>query len=244
MDPLQDKNSGATAGGGTPPAVASNAAGGLPGNAPVPVPASKSMPLFGGKRGGKARADGLTPGSPEALAADKKKDRERKQRDREAAAKVALPPPLPPATSPPPGQQPAPVPGQQPGPASPPVEPIIPWTPDLLRPLVEVLVDENEKTRVEEGAALAKEGGLPPQVCEAVGQSFKYHAAVKTSYKLAAPAVAADVANQLGISAKYSNATVLLTALVTDRIHKRRQMAKLEKLILAAKKPKEEEKKK
>ena len=44
-----------------------------------PVPAKPSVAAFGGLRGGRKRADGLVPGSPEAHEADKAKDAERKR---------------------------------------------------------------------------------------------------------------------------------------------------------------------
>ena len=64
-----------------------------PGHSPV------SPALFGGKRGGKSRTDGLVPGSEAAKEADRIKDRERKAASR-AAEKTANPPPLPAAAAP------------------------------------------------------------------------------------------------------------------------------------------------
>jgi hypothetical protein len=71
-----------------------NSAPGQP--AIVSAPASKSVPLFGGHRGGgKKRADGLPAGSPAAIEADRGKNAKR-MRDKRAAEKLAsLPPPLP-----------------------------------------------------------------------------------------------------------------------------------------------------
>ena len=57
-----------------------------------------SPALFGGKRGGKSRADGLVPGSEAAKEADRRKDAERKAAAR-AAEKATNPPPLPPAAA-------------------------------------------------------------------------------------------------------------------------------------------------
>ena len=54
--------------------------------------------LFGGLRGGRKRKDGLVPGSPEALAADREKDAERKRLARERD-RLANPAPLPPASA-------------------------------------------------------------------------------------------------------------------------------------------------
>jgi|GEM_PF-2411467 len=64
--------------------------------APVAAPAAQSVPLFGGHRGGgKKRLDGLPAGSPAAIAADKAKDRERKNAANALKKVATLPPPLP-----------------------------------------------------------------------------------------------------------------------------------------------------
>ena len=78
-----------------PPTYGDLAAAALP-PAAVAVPAGQSVPLFGGHRGGgKKRADGLVAGSPEAEAADRKKDRDRKNASNAAKRAAKLPPPLP-----------------------------------------------------------------------------------------------------------------------------------------------------
>ncbi len=80
------------------PAVAAGSQSSAAVGQPV-APVSKPPALFGGhKGGGKKRADGLIAGSPEAIAADKAKDAERKRLDRAAKKAAALPPPLPSAT--------------------------------------------------------------------------------------------------------------------------------------------------
>jgi hypothetical protein len=60
-----------------------------PGSNPAPaapVSAWQSIPKYGGHRGGhKRRKDGLCAGSPEAIAADRAKDADRKRRVRAAA---------------------------------------------------------------------------------------------------------------------------------------------------------------
>ena len=62
-------------------------------------PAAKvTAPLFGGFRGGRKRKDGLAPGSPEAIEADREKDRVRKERQR---SRQVEPPALPAAGGPP-----------------------------------------------------------------------------------------------------------------------------------------------
>lgn len=62
----------------------------------VAAAAGSAPALFGGHRGGgKKRADGLVAGSPEAVEADKKKDRDRKNLANAAKRSAPLPPPLP-----------------------------------------------------------------------------------------------------------------------------------------------------
>ena len=83
----------AAAAGKTPPPVAVKPA--APAVAVV-APASQPPAAFGGHRGGgKKRLDGLPAGSPEAIEADKAKDRERKRLANEKKKVASLPPPLP-----------------------------------------------------------------------------------------------------------------------------------------------------
>src|SRR4051812_5498640 len=141
MDP-EKKDSGANPGTGAPQPIPTAT---LPGPAqPVPLAASaqQSVPKFGGNRGGKARTDGLAPGSPEALEADKKKDRERKQAARKTIS-VAEPPALPAAgqkgvysVPPSPGSA---VPGTS-GPVAQAAPAPVPWQPETLKPLFDQLV--------------------------------------------------------------------------------------------------------
>jgi hypothetical protein len=90
-----------TAGGATPPKPPTNPAlenGAIEGQAaPVVGPSPPKMHIFGGNRGGKKRDDGLPPGSPEAIAADKKKDAARKVAERAAARAAEVPAALPPS---------------------------------------------------------------------------------------------------------------------------------------------------
>ena len=69
------KNDPAPVAGGTVQTPAANVGSG---NSPKP-----RVELFGGLRGGRKRKDGLVPGSPEALAADREKDAARKREARE-----------------------------------------------------------------------------------------------------------------------------------------------------------------
>lgn len=84
--------------GGKTPAAAAPPVAAAPAVQPVVVaaPAAQSVPLFGGHRGGgKKRADGLPAGSPEAIAADKEKNRLRMAQKRAETKVSPLPPALP-----------------------------------------------------------------------------------------------------------------------------------------------------
>ncbi len=122
-----------------------------------PAPGAKvTAPLFGGYRGGRKRKDGLVPGSPEALAADREKDRLRKERQREREGAAAEPPPLPGvagAAPPPPG-------AVDPGAAS--GEPqSLPWESKLLEPLFAQLLPSLESLSVNQIAGKAAKAKLP-----------------------------------------------------------------------------------
>ncbi len=107
---MSEKNSApVVAAAGTEPVAkpaATVAAGGAAKVAPAPVvqpPVASAQPpaLFGGHRGGgKKRADGLVAGSPEAIAADKEKNRLRMAAKRAGEKVATLPPALPGATAP------------------------------------------------------------------------------------------------------------------------------------------------
>lgn len=119
------------------PTVAATNHPGQPAPVVVPVRAADSVPLFGGLRGGRARKDGLKPGSPEALEADRKKDALRKQVQRERIAALKESEPIPPATVVASGQDAAGamVPGVAGVPVveTGPVGLVVPWTARLLQ---------------------------------------------------------------------------------------------------------------
>lgn len=123
-------NSKAPVAGGTQPVarpavLAAPVGTGAQPTAPVGQPVSppaKSPALFGGHRGGgKKRQDGLVAGSPEAITANKERDKVRKKVERAKEVLATLPPPLPGASNPM-GESPlaipvdfGPVPGAAPG---------------------------------------------------------------------------------------------------------------------------------
>src|SRR5579872_2301004 len=99
-DPIPTKPAGSTPPSGAAQAVAGNGNAVALGPVATTPHASATAAKHGGLRGGKKRDDGLVPGSPEALEADKKKDAERKRKEREEAKRATDPAPIPPVGSP------------------------------------------------------------------------------------------------------------------------------------------------
>ena len=195
-----------------------------------------SVPAFGGNRGGKKRADGLPPGSPQALAADKEKDRLRKQALREAAAKLAEPPPLPSAI---PGlaNPTAPAsPGEVPGAdaASPPP---IPWEPALIREFTDELIEAAEDGRVQKITGKAREARIPERVVKEISNDAHYPASAKKSLQISTPRVTAKWLNKAGVSAEYADELAFVTSLGAIFIQGRKLSQKLDKLIELANQP-------
>ena len=144
---------------GQPPVVA-------PGQSSVVVPVAK--PPFGGNAGKKKREDGLKPGSPEAIAADKDADAKRK-RDARAAVRAATPPPPLPASSAPLSES---LPDQTSASLSPDagpvVDPVVSWTPTDFRDCAPQLVELAEAWRVDVRTKQATAGKLPAKVVQKI----------------------------------------------------------------------------
>jgi hypothetical protein len=226
-----------TPGAGSTPAQpgAGSASGSVAAKPPAGIPAAASVAAFGGLRGGKPRDDGLVPGSPEALAADKDKDAKRKRDDR-AAKKLADPQPLPSApangvhTVSPALNGAAALPGTAP------IVQEIPWDPAALRPLLEELIDGAEQGRAEKRRARAAAVGLPDRVVKEVTAGAVYPAAAKRALALSGSNGTAKLMNSLGVSGKYSDVAIAATALTAIMVSNRRSDAKFEELITEFKK--------
>lgn len=172
----------------TPGAAASNpadtVAASQPPNASTGRPAAAVPPsLFGGHRGGgKKRADGLAAGSPEALAADREKNRLRMAEKRAAQKATPLPAvlqagpavatvaPLPDSAPPLGAGEPA-VLGVAPGVAGPLV---VPWTVKLLEKPARLVTRILDRLRV---ASLRKKidaSPLPPELKKEVAADLEW----------------------------------------------------------------------
>jgi hypothetical protein len=195
------------------------------------------MAAAGGNRGGRARKDGLAPGSDAAKEADKKYDRDRKQAAREEAAKLAEPPPLPSAV--PTGtdtSQATPGPGlnQVPGPDLPPVA----WQPETLSGLVDELIEAAEEGRVESYLRKCTEAGLTGKLAKEIEVDARFPKSAKALLKLAIPRLAAKWLNKTGISAEYQDEIAVLTAVILIVKHEMSVRARFEELIVEFKKAK------
>jgi len=222
---------GATGGPGVGPVAPANPVA-KPGLAPSGVSTPASVKLFGGNRGGRKRADGLAPGSPEAVEADKKKDRERKQ----ASRTLVEPPPLPSAAQSSAGQATTPGSGVLPGPGAESVEAPIPWDPEVLRPMVEEAVSAMEEKRVSDFSELASQAALGADLVREIEKDAHYHPAFKKTVNSSTPRVLAKWLNRSPISGKYSDEAMLGAAAVMLWFQGRSITSRLEKLIEERKK--------
>ena len=228
-----------------PPPMAGPGAGSAPANPPPIIAAAVSAPLFGGFRGGRARKDGLRPGSPEAIEADRKKDRDRKANHRSVVA-AANPPPLPSAA---PGAVAAPMPGlgSEPVPGGVAPDVVVPWDQQTLKPLFDQLLPTLEQLGVSQLAGRATKARLSREVVTEIEKDAKWSPPARKALEIAAPQVAAKWLNSSGISAEHQPEIVLGTALASILTSHVLLLRKLDKLIAEnvtapAAKPAEEKK--
>lgn len=221
------------------PGFGAGMAGGGPGgplaDAAAPVAAAQSVPAFGGLRGGKARADGLVPGSKAALAADREKERVRKANQR--ARLRADPSPLPGVA---PGQDTAgpmgggAVPG---GPA--PAGPAMPWQAEALKPVFDQLLPTLEQLTMNQLAGRAEKARLPAELVREIERDARWSEPAKKALEIGCPQLAAKYLNKTGVGAEYQPEIVVGTALAAIVSTHTLLLRKLDQLI-AAQQPKEQ----
>ena len=199
---------------GSPPA-APVANGGTPvasGGLGSPAPALQRPDLFGGLRGGRPRKDGLKPGSPEAVEADRKKNAERMARNRErerAANPPALPSALPGASHPAP--EVAPPAGDVVGVSG---APVYAWTAEDFRDAAPELVELAEAWRVDAHTKSAVAGKLPKRVVEEIAKDAAFPPGSKRSLSNASPQTLAEMFNALHVPLSFKKIVTLAPALV------------------------------
>jgi hypothetical protein len=219
-------------GAGALPPVAGSSAPHKLGAPPVAAHAASSVPSYGGNRGGKKRADGLVPGSAEAIEADRKKDAERKKRTREAAHRLAPAPALP-AALPAAVDPGAPVANGEAGfaPLASTEQASIPWEPDLLKDLVEEGIEYSERRRVQKFKEAATAAQLPEPLIRQIGQDAQFVPAFKSTTIKTGPRAIAKILNRMGISAQYSDEGLFLFSVASIWFQGWRLESRLEEMI-------------
>lgn len=213
-----------------------------PAGPPALIPASPgakvTAPLFGGYRGGRKRKDGLPPGSPQAIAADREKDRLRKERQRDREAAAAEPAALPSVA----GAAQAPPGVMDPGAASAEPQPL-PWESKLLEPLFAQLLPTLETMSVNQVTGKAAKAKLPGDLVVEIERDAHWPEPAKKALQLAGPQVAAKWLNWVGISAENQPEVICGTAIAAILAGQAMLLRRLDKLILASGEAKPAEKK-
>jgi hypothetical protein len=202
-----------------------------------------AKPLFGGNAGRKTRADGLKPGSPEAIEADRRRDAERKRREREQKRLETPPPPLP-ATAPGPlDSAPMPPPPENGADAGPLGDPLLLWTPEDFRSVAAELVELAEAWRVDSHTKHAAAGRLPKPVVEEIARGAAFPPGSKKSLSNSSPATLAKMFNALKVPLAVKSVITTAPALAYIIVRDLQTSARIEKLIAENKPPTTEEKK-
>lgn len=164
------------AAGGTPPGESpGQPLPPTPGAGQLATPTAPPSPLlFGGFKGGRKRLDGLKPGSPEALSADREKERLKKQRQRERAraeVSAAQPAPVIPAataTAAPLGALPtgavAPEAGALPGLPGSGIAPLVSWSAKDVEPVIRECVGLAEELCRKQVVGKCRKARLPAEI--------------------------------------------------------------------------------
>jgi len=222
-DSVSNPATGAPANPGGAPPVAGNGQAAAP--AAAAPTAKSSAPKFGGLRGGRKRKDGLVPGSPEAVEADRVADAQRK-RDQRSALRQADPPPIPAASGP--AETPAgdlgTVPGAQ-GPAP------VPWDPSMLAPLFLQLIPTAEKLTVKQITDRCTKAHLPGEIIEDIKKDAAWNPVAKKAIEVSAPAVAAKWLNKSGVSSEHQHEVILVTAVSSILAGHVMVLRRLDKLV-------------
>jgi hypothetical protein len=173
----------------------------------VGAPASQSVPLFGGHRGGgKKRADGLPAGSPEAIAADRKKDALRQAANRAKKNGAALPATLPAAVaavqtpSAPVAVGASPVPGPVAGVAVAAAPLFVPWSQKLLEKPARLLTKIADRLRCWSLMKKVRKLGLTSEQEKEIASDLKWKDDVVADFNLALAECATVELNKYQVS--------------------------------------------
>lgn len=170
-----------------------------------PLDAASLTIDHGGNKGGRARSDGLVPGSPEAREADREKDRERKR-----AARARRRPGVGSADAPP-------LPSKLDAAQAPDAAPAaVPWDAGQLAPLFEQMVPAVERWDVSGLVDKARKvPGMPPDLLKEIEKDAAWNPVAKASLVAAGAQVAVKWLNRTGLGAENAPEVVLATALAS-----------------------------
>jgi hypothetical protein len=200
----------------TPSPSASGSAA-SPSSRPAANPADSAAHLAA-KHGGKASR--RRPGSPEAIEADRAKDRERKRRKALEMRGEPVPLPSPLVVQPAAGD--APPPASDFG--------AVPWTADLLRPIFEQALPVAEGLAVQNLTEKARAAKLDAALVREVADGAKIHPLAKQQIVEGGAAVAAKYLNKSGVSSEHADEVRLLGGIVAAFAGYRAVAAKLDEL--------------
>jgi hypothetical protein len=204
------------------------------------VPAQYSVPLFGGYRGGRKRKDGLKPGSPEALQADRDANAKRMREKRAADSAAKLPAPLPAAT--PPTIAPMldktlpPAGGEVAGLAAPglPVVALIQWQAGDLLPVTEAGVPLIEQMLGRSIVRKARRARIPDEIISEIEKDVAWPKASREMLIKTSDALAAKYLNKAGLSAEYKVEVNFGVAVLNIGALHMAVLKRLDKLIAAS----------
>jgi hypothetical protein len=186
---------------------------------------------FGGNVGRKTRADGLKPGSPEALAADRAADAARK-REARAKEKLVAPPPALPAATPPPVDSVAATPDAPTGPLVTDLgDPVLAWSPDDFRQCATELVELAEAWRIDCHTKHAAEGKLPAPVVKEIANGAAFPPGSKKSLSTSSPVTLAKMFNALKVPLAVKPVITTAPALAYIIVRDLQTSSRIEKLI-------------
>jgi hypothetical protein len=199
----------------------------------IPVAAPAPPAAFGGNPTGRTRKDGLKPGSPEAIEADKKYNRERMAAKRATEKSTALPPALPASTAATSAVLSSP--GQTSIPVVDGAQDVAPmdWLPDDFKQVAPDTLDLLEQWRIADKVSLAEEGKLSGPVIKQIEKDAAFPATAKRSLQSSSPAALAKLFNALHVPIALKSYITTCPTLLYLMVRDMQQRSEIRKLILS-----------
>ena len=216
---------------GSPPvgSVEQKPVAGAPGGQ-VPLAAPAPPAAFGGNPTGRTRKDGLKPGSPESVEADRKRNAERMAQKR-AVEKSAAPPPVLPPPAPSSavlsdsGAKTIPVVDGFADTAS------VGWLAEDFKQVAPDTIDLLEQWRVADKISLAEEGKLAAPVIRQIEKDAAFPVPAKRSLQTSSPAALAKLFNALKVPVALKSYITTCPTLLYLIVRDMQQRAEIRKLI-------------